>query len=161
MSIWRSKPPKEFQAEDLPKNAEGEVMAATFISNPKHPSLRVKLRSIEEEVHPVSGTVTRQEQTGFTAKFSGHCFHTKNKAMMHALLGHDAFNKGVAGYTIDHHDPTGLWQMLGIVEVEVVKTFVPKTKYKVDLSTKELSAKLKAAEKEPPEKTEALVGLAE
>lgn len=159
--IWRRKVPKRFLAETLPKNADGQVMAATFLSNSKYPTLKVKLENIEETVHSVSGAITRDPDTGYTARFSGHVFHTANEAMMVAMLEHSAFNSGKNGFTIDHHDPTGLWRALGVVEVTQVPTFMPKTEYKVDPSKAAISKQLKALKTAAPEATETLVGLAE
>ena len=163
MFFWRRKIPKAYQVEDLPKDADGNVMAATFLSNPKNPSLRVILESIQETVHQLAGQdteVKRVAGTGMKAIFSGHQFHTSNKKTMLAMLNHRAFNDGRMGFAIDHHDPTGLWRHLGIVEETVVKTFVPKVMHKVEDSPDAITKKLNAAMKAPPEKAETLVGLA-
>ncbi len=158
MGIFSTKVPTKYLKEDLPKNAEGEVMAATFLSTPKYPCLRVLIDSVEEQVHAVSGAVTSKENTGYIAKFSGNLFHTKNKALMEMMLNHSHFNQGIMNFSIDHHDPTGIWRHFGVVEVEEIKTFVPKKTFTVNMNDIAKKIKEKAP---PPEKTEVLVGLAE
>lgn len=159
MAFWRKKMPKKYLVENLPKNAEGETMFATFLSNPNNPSLRLRLEPIEEEVDHRTGNIKEVKDSGCEVRFSMHRFQTGNRELMEMLLSHRGFNRSTHGFRIDHHDPTGLWRSLGYVESVPVQTFkvVEKGVVQVD----EIKKRMKALEKEPPTKPETLVGLAE
>ena len=105
----------EFKTEDLPA-------AATFLSNVKHPTLRVRLIPVEEEAVPGTNR-TRKIADAVEIRFKGHLYKTKNRKIFERLMTHSAFNKSGAGYTIDQHDPTGFWRAMGRVEAVPVQTF--------------------------------------
>lgn len=148
--------PEKYRAEDLPKNADGQVMAATFLSNEKNPSLRIVIENIEEEYIGQSGP-SRKQGTGYMIRFSGNMFRTKNKALAEKLLKCDLMN-APDGFAIDHHDPSGLWRHLGVVKSVPIETFESVRAESGSLSN--LADMIKKAPKEAPQPAKALVGLA-
>lgn len=135
----------DFPVRRLPEEYEKEDMAvgATFMSSPKHPTLRVRLVSAKEEKDGEGRY--RKTRNAVEVRFKAHTLSIKNKKMLILVLKHRAFNKGGAGYKIDHHDPTGFWRAAGIVESKAVQTFVINHDVKIDptkLNIKELMAKV-------------------
>lgn len=128
--------PEEYAKEDM-------AVAATFMSSPKHPTLRVRLIGAKEEKDGEGRW--RKTQNAVEVRFKAHTLSIKNKKLLTLILEHRAFNKGGAGYKIDHHDPTGFWRAAGIVESKPVQTFVINHNIKIDprkLNIKELMAKV-------------------
>jgi hypothetical protein len=124
MAFWNTIIPEKYGAEDLPR-------AATFVSNAKNKGLIVKLESPEEEILP-DGSRRRKEGTGYEIRFTNGLFSTRNKATLKRMLEHKAFNRAVAGYVVNHQDPSGFWRKLGVIKEKKVVTYVAKPKYLVD-----------------------------
>lgn len=135
----------EFPVRKIPEQYTKPDMAvaATFMSNPKHPTLRVRLVGAKEEKDGEGKF--RMTQNAVQVRFKAHTLSVKNKKMLTLVLNHRGFNKGGAGFKIDHHDPTGFWRAAGIVESKAVQTFVINHDVKIDptkLNIKELMAKI-------------------
>lgn len=113
--MFARKMAREYLVEDLPA-------AATFISNPKHPTLRVRLIPVQEEAVPGTNR-TRKIADAVEVRFKGYQYKTRNRRIFEGLMTHTAFNKSGAGYNIDHHDPTGFWRAMGRVEAIPIETF--------------------------------------
>lgn len=161
MPVWKTKIPKKFAKDDLPEDADGKIMAATFLSNPKNPELKVVVENAEEEIHPGTGERTRKSGSGYMIRFKRGLFSTGNEALMNALIKHRSFNSGLNQFTIDHQDPTGLWQALKIVEVQQIHTFVPKTVYEVEPTRDNIVKKLKDLRQKPIDRPPVLSALAD
>ncbi len=144
--------PKKYQEEDL-------QAAATFLSTKKNPSLFVLLKSAVTKLISEEGGVSREIQVEgpVQIRFGGNTFSTKNRELMLLMLEHRAFNKHLAGYSIDHHDPSGIWRAMGVVKEQKVTTFVPQATYEVDLK----AARAKDLKDRIPESVTPLSGVAE
>jgi len=82
---FQRKMPKRYEGETLPKDAEGNVMCATFLSNPKHPFLKVQVDNWEE-VETKHGT-KRDPESGFSIEFSDHVFASEVKEhLLHEVV---------------------------------------------------------------------------
>ncbi len=110
------------RTEDLPKDANGKVMWATFESMSKGPTktdnmgLVVILGMKQGVKDGNTGMWEEVDNTAIRVIFKGGKFRTPNARLTMMLLTCSGYKKA---FTIDGGDPSGLWRSQGAIEVEM------------------------------------------
>jgi hypothetical protein len=101
--------------KNLPENADGETMSATFES-PRDVGLIVFLKPKDGVRDPITGFFESVPDSEMRIVFKGGKWRTDNKELMLLLMANSEYKRK---FTIDSEDPTGLWRAYGAIEVEM------------------------------------------
>ena len=108
----------KYKAEDLPKDSDGNVIVATFISDAK----KHKFHLIEKDYTlTANGETHPKKDSGLRLEFNDYRINVSSKALLKVMLEARQFNQH-RGFRIDPSDPSGFWRKNGTIEEKEIKT---------------------------------------